>query len=268
MPSSIPLRERMRRFYETSEIYRGFLEDHDEAYLAAYVNTVLRYARPGDQVLEMGCGNGLSAYLIAEHGFRVTGTDISSLFLADSRSHPNAQYQVADALDLPFPDATFDLVCSNELVEHVPDAEKSLSEMLRVTAPGGRILVSGPNLCSPVMPLLDLPGLLLGRSGREVWAETPLQALSMAWRNFRVSFDKRFAPEPQFLYRDPDLEDRVIGGDADSVYLASPIDLERFFRGHGCQIVKLSVGHGFRGRILAMLTPRLSPYISMVVQKI
>ena len=52
-------------------------------------------------------------------------------------------------LELPFQNETFDVVCSNELIEHVPDVETALAEMIRVTRKGGRIIICGPNLCSP-----------------------------------------------------------------------------------------------------------------------
>ncbi len=261
------LRERMRQFYESSETYRGFLDAHDAVYLQTYVDLVIQHAQPGDRILDMGCGNGLSTYLMAERGFQVVGTDISSLFLQDARPHPNVVYRVSDAHEMPFADESFEVVCSNELIEHVPDVENVLHEMIRLTVPGGRIIISGPNLCSPIMPLLDLLQLLRGKQGRPIWAETRRHALVMAWRNFAISFRKRFSRQANFLYRDPDLEDRVIGGDADSVYLASPIDLERYFTRHGCRILKLAVGFGSKGRLLAKGVPRLSPYISMVVQR-
>ena len=65
----------------------------------------------------------------------------------------------------------------------------------------------------------------------------------------------------------PDLQADAIGGDADSAYYASPIDLAQFFRLNGFTVVKKAVGFGIKGRILAGTSPYLSPYITMVVQK-
>ena len=86
-------------------------------------------------------------------------------------------------------------------------------------------------------------------------------------KNTKLYFKKRFGHQPNFLYRDPDLENQIIGGDADSTYIASPIDLEKFFRQQGLRIKKLCVGFGFKGKIMATFFPRTSLYISMVIEK-
>ena len=80
--------------------------------------------------------------------------------------------------------------------------------------------------------------------------------------------EKRFLTKaPNFIYREPDLQTDAIGGDADSAYYASPIDLAQFFRSHGFTIIKKAVGFGIKGRIIAGAFPYLSPYITMVVEK-
>ena len=265
-----PLRQQMREFYETSEAYKGLLAAHDEAYLRHYVELVTRYAPPGSKILDLGCGNGISARLINQAGHDVVGTDISPLFLQEARAWENGQlrYQVCDVLELPFETASFDVICSNELIEHLPDVETALAEMMRVVRKGGRIVLSGPNLCSPITPFLDWLGLIIGKPGRPVWGETKRQAWEQFVKNCRLCVTKRFASRtPQFLYRTPELQADAIGGDSDSAYYASPIDLARFFRRHGLHILKKCVGFGFKGTVVAAAFPYLSPYISMVVQK-
>ena len=267
---SSPLRQRMREFYETSETYKQLLAAHDEAYLRHYVELVIRSAQPGSKVLDLGCGNGISARLLNEAEFDVVGTDISPLFLQDARNweNPRLRYQVCDVMELPFESESFNVVCSNELVEHLPDVETALTEMIRVVCKGGRIVISGPNLCSPLMPLLDWFSLMSGKSGRPVWGETKQQALQQLARNCSLYVQKRFLRKtPHFIYREPDLQADAIGGDADSAYYASPIDLAQFFRSHGFTILKKAVGFGITGRIIAGAFPYLSPYITMVVEK-
>lgn len=263
------LRQRMRQFYETSETYKGLLAEHDEVYLRTYVELVHRYALPNSRILDVGCGNGLSAMLLSQLGHRVVGTDISPLFLEGTQKWENdcLEYRVCDVLELPFEGESFDLVCSNELIEHLPDVETALLEMIRVTRSGGRIIIAGPNLCSPLMPFLDGLRMIAGKKGRPIWAETKGQAFQNALRNAALYFKKRFSTQPQFLYREPDIENRIIGGDADSVYYASPIDLEKFFRLRGLRVVKRCVGFGVKGKVMASCFPRVSLYISMVVHK-
>ena len=268
--TSLPLRQRMREFYETSETYKHLLAAHDEAYLRHYVALVIRYAPPRAKILDLGCGNGISARLLHRADFDVIGTDISPLFLEEAQGWENSRlrYRVCDVMELPFESESFTVICSNELVEHLPDVETALNEMIRVVCKGGRIVISGPNLCSPLIPMLDWFSLMAGKPGRPVWGETKRQAWQQFTRNCRLYLTKRFAPKsPDFIYREPDLQADAIGGDSDSAYYASPIDLAQFFRLNGFTIVKKAVGFGIKGKIVARTFPYLSPYITMVVEK-
>ena len=272
--TSLQLRQRMRKFYETSQAYKHLLDAHDENYLRHYVDFVIRFTPKDSKILDLGCGNGISSRLLHQANFDVVGTDISPLFLQDARNWeslhdgPKLRYQVCDVLELPFEDESFDVICSNELIEHLPDVETALKEMVRVVRQDGRVLLSGPNLCSPFTSLLDWTRLMCGKSGRPVWGETKQQAWQQFRQNCRRYFRKRFyAKEPCFIYRNPDLQENAIGGDADSAYLANPIDLAQFFKQNGFRIVKKAFGFGIKGRTVANVFPYLSPYITMVVQK-
>jgi SAM-dependent methyltransferase len=262
-------RERLRRFYETSHDYKKLLEAHSREYLQPYVDLVNRYAIHNSMILDVGCGNGLSAYMLNEYGHRVIGTDISSFFLSDSAQLQNdrLKYQVCDALDLPFVDKSFDVVCSNELIEHVTDARRALMEMIRVLKNDGLMMIMGPNLCSPFWGFVDFLNMVGGRDGRYVWAETKTQALRWGLNNLLLSIRKLLSPKVNFIYRKPDLEKGPMGGDSDSAYYVSPIDLEKFLKKHNMQIVSICESFSLRSRILAKLLPRFSPYISMVARK-
>ncbi len=268
--TSLQLRQRMREFYETSETYKELLSAHDETYLRHYVELVIRYAPSGSRILDLGCGNGISSRLLNQADFDVVGTDISALFLEEAQEweNPKLRYQVCDVLELPFENNSFDMICSNELIEHLPDVETALTEMIRVVRKGGKVVLSGPNLCSPITPFLDWIRMMFGKSGRPVWGETKQQALQQLKRNCGLYINKRFLTKtPHFIYRNPDLQADAIGGDADSAYYANPIDLAQFFKLNGFNIVKKAVGFGIKGRIVANMFPYLSPYITMVVQK-
>jgi len=259
----------MKAFYASSATYKRLLDAHREAYLAPYVALTRRYAPPGSRLLELGAGNGVASRMFAEAGWSVVGTDISPLFLAEAASwlHERLAYVVCDGLELPFPDASFDVVCSNEYLEHVPDARRALDEMSRVTAPGGRVLVLGPNLLSPWVGLREAIAHLRGDTERTVWGRNATEALRHALACRRMLAQKRRRPQPDFLYREPDLLERVIGGDADSAYLANPVDLERYFQQRGWRLVTRSAGVGWRGRLLARLLPYDSPHLCVVAEK-
>jgi len=102
--------------------------------------------RPGDRVLEVGGGTGLSLPLYPE-SCHVTGIDISEPMLdrAIARLHGLGRRGVTlrrmDARELAFPDASFDHVLAPYVISVVPEPERVLAEMRRVCKPGGTVLV-------------------------------------------------------------------------------------------------------------------------------
>lgn len=105
---------------------------------------------PGTTVLDVGCGIGGSSRILArDYGFAVTGITISpqQVKRAQELTPPNvnAQFKVDDALNLSFPDASFDVVWSIEAGPHMPDKARYAQEMLRVLKPGGTLVVADWN---------------------------------------------------------------------------------------------------------------------------
>jgi 2-polyprenyl-6-hydroxyphenyl methylase/3-demethylubiquinone-9 3-methyltransferase len=92
------------------------------------------------RVLDVATGGGFLANTLAREGFSVVGVDVSeqSLLIARSRdSTRTVEYLRADALSLPFPDASFDAVCMMDFLEHVENPEAAIAEATRVLQPGG-----------------------------------------------------------------------------------------------------------------------------------
>lgn len=90
-----------------------------------------------DQILEIGCNDGLLLSEIARHGASVVGIEVNEEIIKLSH-HDNIQ--LMDATALHFGDATFDKVYSCHVLEHIPDLEKALAEVCRVLRPGGRFI--------------------------------------------------------------------------------------------------------------------------------
>lgn len=107
----------------------------------------------GKCLLDVGTGKGRLAVAAALSGAQVTGLDLSGEMLRDARciaqdAHLSIEFTFGDAELLPFPDQVFDVVSCLEALMHFPHPDVALSEMARVTKPGGTVILSVTNwLC-------------------------------------------------------------------------------------------------------------------------
>ncbi|MBI4056113.1 MAG: class I SAM-dependent methyltransferase [Elusimicrobia bacterium] len=97
---------------------------------------------PGKEVLECGCGSAIMSVHAALQGFQATMLDFSpdGLDLAKANfdaNHVQGKFVLGDVLKLPFPDNSFDVVMSYGLLEHFPDIDAPIREMVRVLKPSG-----------------------------------------------------------------------------------------------------------------------------------
>jgi len=131
------------------------LQDARSAELARKVRE-FALPRGDERALDVGTGAGALALALAPLVREVVGVDRSAelLALARERAAPNTTFVEADAVHLPFDDASFDLSCTLRTLHHVPRPELVLAELVRVTRPGGRVLVV--DQIAPVDPLAAL----------------------------------------------------------------------------------------------------------------
>jgi ubiquinone/menaquinone biosynthesis C-methylase UbiE len=108
---------------------------------------LLGAARRGARALDLGCGAGEFSAALAEAGAEVIGADVAEAALERARRRHPALSFVSVPFDgpLPFEDCSFELVWAGEVIEHVADTAQWLSEVRRVLAPGGRLLVTTPS---------------------------------------------------------------------------------------------------------------------------
>jgi SAM-dependent methyltransferase len=108
---------------------------------------LLREARPGERVLDLGCGAGRFVAALREAGAEPVGVEIAEAALARARRNaPGADLRrVAPDGSLPLGHGDVDLVWCSEVLEHVPDTIALLTEVRRVLRPGGRLLLTVPD---------------------------------------------------------------------------------------------------------------------------
>jgi demethylmenaquinone methyltransferase / 2-methoxy-6-polyprenyl-1,4-benzoquinol methylase len=101
--------------------------------------------KPGQRILDLAAGTGASSVALARSGATVVAADFSRGMIAEGeRRHggiPHLSFVQADATDLPFADAEFDTVTMSFGLRNVNEPKKALRELLRVTKPGGRMVV-------------------------------------------------------------------------------------------------------------------------------
>lgn len=131
-----------------SEDRAGFESQSRERYrLEPYIPGFGRFSETaGQDVLEIGVGLGADHQRFAEAGARLSGIDLTERAIAHTRHRLGlfgltSNLQVGDAENLPFADASFDVVYSWGVIHHSPDTPKAAREILRVLRPGGRFAV-------------------------------------------------------------------------------------------------------------------------------
>jgi 2-polyprenyl-6-hydroxyphenyl methylase/3-demethylubiquinone-9 3-methyltransferase len=95
--------------------------------------------------LDAGCGTGLFSAVAAQRGAHVTSLDVGERLLSEVASKCDSHRVVGDVAHLPFADASFDVVLSTEVVEHLPHPEQGVRELCRVVKPGGLLILTTPN---------------------------------------------------------------------------------------------------------------------------
>jgi ubiquinone/menaquinone biosynthesis C-methylase UbiE len=111
--------------------YHELLDELEAAYVERF--------GAGKDVLEVGCGTGLVLMRIRKFARSAKGVDLSPGMLEKAVAR-GLDAQLGSATELPFESNRFDVTCSFKVLAHVPEIEKALSEMARVTRPGGVVL--------------------------------------------------------------------------------------------------------------------------------
>jgi SAM-dependent methyltransferase len=136
---------RMKEYYE--DLWRQLPDDLASPDLDVRLAFLRREVRSGDRVLDLGSGSGVFTAELARAGAAPIGIEVAEAALLRARAgHPELDFRLAP-IDgsLPLEDCSFEVVWASEVIEHVADTARWLSEVRRVLAPAGRLLVTTPS---------------------------------------------------------------------------------------------------------------------------
>ncbi|MCY3576232.1 MAG: methyltransferase domain-containing protein [bacterium] len=121
--------------------------------------------RPDAEVLDIGCGSGTITIGLARRAGRVVGLDLSADVVDTARAHAddcglsNASFEVGSVYELPWDDASFDVVYAHQVLQHLSDPVRALREARRVLRPGGLVAVRDSDyetmVHAPVFPAIE-----------------------------------------------------------------------------------------------------------------
>jgi ubiquinone/menaquinone biosynthesis C-methylase UbiE len=261
--------EDLKKFYETSEKYLKMINyktnPHRIEVTMQYVNFVAKEAEGYQTVLDLGCGPGLSSYLLSKRGFIVTGLDISQKFLDLSKHKESETLRLVqgNVCSLDLPDSSFDIVVSHELIEHIVKVDKALHEMQRVVKKGGKIIILAPNLFSPLSALRAI----FRAKGKSPFYTTRLNALKLFIQNTFLLIKKWLQKQPDFISVTPRL-DNFSGSDEDAVYLSSFLDIYKWLKNNGFKVTSATFAdQRAMGKILTKYFPSFSSGIKIIAKK-
>ncbi len=136
----------------TNEAYLAGEMPHASNFTAnVHFLTMIGRPRPTDRVLEIGCGTGAMLHHIRSLGADAVGIDIRGEAIEQARRQYGDMPMMEMTGDrLEFPDGSFDVVVSFDVLEHIPDTDRHLREVRRVLAPAGVYALQTPNLLTNV----------------------------------------------------------------------------------------------------------------------
>ena len=182
-----------RRFFNLSARAYEVLVHQD--YWRTQIARLLDHVSPreGLRVLDLGCGPGISAFVLAERlgpKATVVGVDLADTMIDRARHHhrtrharlANVRFEVADATALPLPDGAFDLVTGHSFLYLVPDRPGVLREARRVLAPGGTLVFMEPARGGSLTAAAREASTAAGELWRRPLAASRFTASMVAWR--------------------------------------------------------------------------------------
>jgi ubiquinone/menaquinone biosynthesis C-methylase UbiE len=271
------IKESLLRFYTTRPPIYDMEERREQAIYEEYSDLVAKYSKPGGRVLDFGSGTYRLPMTIHARGLEVTSCDFYTdemLRLADERLPKKGVRLIPlrqSPLPLPLDNNSFDTVTSLTVMEHIIDVGKTLSEFDRILAPGGIMIIRGPNWSGPNVPVRAFQSLLVRH--RRFWQyETLADAVTGLARAGVWYAEILLSREPRFLLIYPRMRDGEIdfrSSDDDAVHLNHPLSYKKWFRQMGYQILRYNHWEGDTkfAKIFNAVFPSLATTNTIIARK-
>ncbi len=266
--------QKLSLFYKERPDHYGLMDRNEQDY-QEYVDLIEKWTPKGATVLDFGCGTHRTPVLINKRGFQTTGCDIfSKEKLKEYRSKigkAGPELISYDGYKLPFENETFHTVASLCVLEHTTRVDSLLSEMARVTRPGGKIIIVGPNLSGPHRAVLAIINLL--RGAERFWQyQTIIECASGFFKSLSWTLQIKLARSPNFIYIYPLMENGKIkfeDADDDAIHLNVPASYKKWFNKKGFSLLEYNKEAGIApiARLFNRAFPSLATKIQIVAEK-
>lgn len=231
--------------YRQNEAYAEFLAGWDAGFYAKYADS-LRPDQPGARALDVGCGVGQVVGRLTQAGFEAYGVDVSEPNIRRAREFTE-RCQLYDGKRLPFPDHHFASVGALNVLEHVDEPEAFIAELVRVTAIGGKIVLSSPNFFR-VFGFRDYHPRMRGVGNK--------------WRNWQRLSEKRRQmreqPDAVRFDRMPPIVKEPFTPDDDAIVATNALEMEFFLTRAGCRVESVACTDRYVNKLVDLvlnLTP-------------
>jgi SAM-dependent methyltransferase len=236
---------KIEQFY-ADDAYCGFSGKFNIERYKEYVNFVNTHT--SGQIFELGSGLGEAAYALWKSGVNVTATDI---FPENARGwfvKHQADIEVVglNINKIEKPDNSVENYSLYQVLEHIETPEKAIAEIYRTLKPGGKFVVVGPNLISPLTSLKSVVMGVLGKWDTPWFGRTDgytypfgnsiFGTIGRFFLNLFYTFSKIvFRPLRKPIYRQPCLKKPAVS-DSDAVFMLNPIDMKEILINQGFEI--------------------------------
>lgn len=213
-------------YYKNNEAYAEHLAGWDAGFYAKYADT-LQPAQSGARVLDVGCGVGQVVTRLNEAGFEAHGVDVSQPNIERAQKLC-PRCQLYDGRRLPFADNYFARAGALNVLEHVDEPEAFISDVVRVVAVGGKVVLSSPNFFR-VFGFRDYHPKMRGLGNKlRNWRRLAQKRAQMRSQPEAVRFDRM-----QPIIKQP------FTPDDDAIVATNAAEMKFFLERAGCEVERV-----------------------------